>query len=75
MLKEAARELARGQGEAKFHLGLRVLLYSGLVNVIPVNFGTREYKIEFQFPQFQLAILDPPWKRRKQAPERTHTRK
>lgn len=73
MLKVAAAEIARGGGEAKLHLGLRGLLYSGLVDVIPVNFGSREYKVKFQFPQFQAAILQPPWEQKIQSPTRRRT--
>lgn len=73
MLKEAAGELAKGGGEAKLHLGLRVLMYSGLVDIIPVNFGNRDYRVKFQFPQFMQAILRPAWEQRNQ-PARRHTR-
>jgi hypothetical protein len=63
LLKTAAQELEDNGGEAMFSPNLGVLMYSGLVNVKPVDFGMREYKLQFEFPQFQTAILHPPWQK------------
>ncbi|HYW71272.1 MAG TPA: hypothetical protein VE961_09570 [Pyrinomonadaceae bacterium] len=63
LLKSAAAELEEGNGEAMLNPNLGVLMYSGLINVIPLDFGMREYKLRFEFPQFQAAILHPPWQK------------
>jgi hypothetical protein len=73
-LKNAAMILAGEPGGiADLQPELYILLYSGLVEVIPVNFGNKSYSIRFQFPQFQSAILQPPSLQRL-LPKRTRIR-
>jgi hypothetical protein len=70
-LKAAAEILADGAGTATLYPDLYVLLYSGLVEIVPVDFGSKLYQVRFQFPQFQSAILSPPWQQQRRVLTRT----